>query len=53
MIPMRVSLEFYIPDPLNEDVEELEAQVKEAIEEIVGEVDYTVSDYGLNFELQD
>ena len=50
---MRISLEFFIPDPVNEDLEDLESAVREAIEDVIGEVDYTVTDYGLNFELQD
>lgn len=50
---MRIQLDFSIPDPITEDLELLESEIREFIEEKIGEVDYTISDYGLCFELHD
>lgn len=53
MNPVRITLDFSIPEPLTDDLEELENTMREFIDEHIGEVDYVVSDYGLHFELQD
>lgn len=53
MIPVRITLDFSIPEPVTDDLEDLEAAVREFMDEKIGEVDYVISDYGLHFELQD
>lgn len=53
MNPVRITLDFTIPEPMTEDLDELESTVREFMDEKIGEVDYVIADYGLHFELQD
>lgn len=54
---MRLSLEFYIDDPVpTEDLDDLSDLVRAAIDKHIGEVDYMVQDihnYDVSFELLD
>ena len=50
---MKLTIEIYIPDPVSNDIDELTDIVLGAVTEAVGEVDYSIQDIGLSFELQD
>jgi hypothetical protein len=53
MTPVRITIDFTIPEPVTDDLEELENACREFLDEKIGEVDYVIADYGLCFELQD
>jgi hypothetical protein len=53
MDPMKVIIEMYVDEPVSNDIDELTDSVRIAVEQIVGEADYTVADIGLSFELHD
>lgn len=53
MDPMKITLELYIPDPLSNDIDELSELITDAVQEVVGEVDYVVQDVGLQLQIQD
>lgn len=50
---MKVTVELYIADPVSNDIDDLSDLVEKAVEEAIGEADYTVRDVGLSFEIDD
>ena len=53
MDPVKLTIELYLPDPVSNDIDELTELVSDAVEEVLGEVDYVVQDVGLSFEIND
>lgn len=50
---MKLTIELYIPNPISNDIDELTDLVTEAVEDVIGDVDYVVQDMGLSFQLDD
>ena len=53
MDPVKLTIELYINDPVSNDIDELTDLVRDAVEEKIGEADYTIADIGLTFEIDD
>lgn len=52
MVPLKLTLEFYLDAVSADDLDELGDLVREAIDEKIGETEYMIQDVGLQFEIQ-